>query len=485
MPPSDKFKLNKRAALAALIAAALPVTGFAAAGRVDFAFGKVVAIGADGQRRPLTKGAPVLAGDTIETAVGLAQLRFSDGAKVSVQPNSQFRVDSYNYEGKSDGKERSFFSLLRGGFRTITGLIGRAHRNAYRVRTPVATIGIRGTEYLAELGNSLTVTVGHGRVEICNNAGCQLLYIGDQGYVKNLDSVIQTLRAQGIEIDVEGINQAITQSEETTFVAGDQTLVQLGTEHPDMSSDNGILTYAYADGVEGGISGQYTIDGGEGVTAHFDANGAITDFTSTGGIMADHGDAKLQRAGGDDIITWGRWVDPPTITESGVITCCSPNSFTFSNDSAGLAYVAGIPTPELPHGSATYSLMGYTAPVYGDDTLAATLGTATITGNMGVNFDSGNGSLNMAWQFANGDNVSISGASLSGFSAGGTDPTFSVSTGSGAVGGSLCASSCSASMSGFFAGAGAARAGLGYRINNLDAASAGGDMAGTAAFQKN
>lgn len=46
---------------------------------------------------------------------------------------------------------RAFFKLLKGGFRAVSGLIGKADRNEYRVSTPVATIGIRGTDYLLVL----------------------------------------------------------------------------------------------------------------------------------------------------------------------------------------------------------------------------------------------------------------------------------------------------------------------------------------------
>lgn len=46
---------------------------------------------------------------------------------------------------------RAFFRLLKGGFRSVSGLIGKANHEDYRVSTPVATIGIRGTRYGARL----------------------------------------------------------------------------------------------------------------------------------------------------------------------------------------------------------------------------------------------------------------------------------------------------------------------------------------------
>ncbi|SFF37726.1 Sporulation related domain-containing protein [Fontimonas thermophila] len=46
---------------------------------------------------------------------------------------------------------RAYFRLLRGGFRAVSGLIGKSDPQEYRVSTPVATIGIRGTDYLVIL----------------------------------------------------------------------------------------------------------------------------------------------------------------------------------------------------------------------------------------------------------------------------------------------------------------------------------------------
>ena len=141
----------KPLALAVAVAAgALPLTAFAAAGKVHFAFGQVSAENTAGETRKLKRGNEIEPGDTISTERGRAQLRFNDGAFVSLQPRTSFKIDDYNYDEKEDdGDQRSFFSLFRGGLRTVTGAIGRRNRTAYRLTTPVATIGIRGTGYTA------------------------------------------------------------------------------------------------------------------------------------------------------------------------------------------------------------------------------------------------------------------------------------------------------------------------------------------------
>ena len=148
MSTQQVFRLRNPALLVAM-AAAFPVVSYAAsAANVNFSTGSVVGINAAGVQRPLTRGADIGNGDTIRTGEGgRAQIRFSDGAMVSLQPQTEFRIDDYQYSGKADGKEKGFFSLLKGGLRTITGWSGRSSRESYKVSTSVATIGIRAVSY--------------------------------------------------------------------------------------------------------------------------------------------------------------------------------------------------------------------------------------------------------------------------------------------------------------------------------------------------
>lgn len=170
----------------ALVALLVPSASWAAA-RVEFSIGPVTATDAAGQERPLSRGAELIAGDTVFTHSGRTQLRFTDGAFVSLQPNSEFRIDEYRFDGKVDGSERGVFSLIKGGLRTITGLIGRSNRNNYRVSTSVATIGIRGTEYTMAYAERLSGTVGQGEIAVCNVAGCLNVANGESYLVAKAD----------------------------------------------------------------------------------------------------------------------------------------------------------------------------------------------------------------------------------------------------------------------------------------------------------
>ncbi|MDP2246519.1 MAG: FecR family protein, partial [Nitrosomonadales bacterium] len=182
------FTLNRQAMIALLVSAAFPATSLAAAGRVEFAIGGATAISADGAARQLNKGAEINSGDTIKTtADGRVQVRFTDGGYMSFQPNTEFRIENYNYDGKQDGSERGFFRLVEGGLRAITGIVGRNNRPAYRVATPVATIGIRGSEYVTDYSPSdskLKIRVIGGSIYIENEFGNLILFKGQSAEAK-------------------------------------------------------------------------------------------------------------------------------------------------------------------------------------------------------------------------------------------------------------------------------------------------------------
>ena len=98
-------------------------------------------------RSPLDEGDMVVT-ETNSTAV----LAFIDGNKVALRPNTRFQVARYRYELERPEVDNILFRLVKGGLRTITGLVGkRGNRDAYQLRAATATIGIRGTEYTARV----------------------------------------------------------------------------------------------------------------------------------------------------------------------------------------------------------------------------------------------------------------------------------------------------------------------------------------------
>lgn len=96
--------------------------------------------------RKLALGEPVFVGERLRAdAVGEMVLKTTDGGWLAVRPGGVFVVERFLAEGNSN--DHATVRVLEGGLRLITGWIGRLNRRDYRVATPTATIGIRGTDH--------------------------------------------------------------------------------------------------------------------------------------------------------------------------------------------------------------------------------------------------------------------------------------------------------------------------------------------------
>lgn len=131
----------------------------------------VTATDTTGTQRPLRRRSAVYIGDQIETGANMkAQLRFTDGTIVSLRENSLYVIEQYQFN-QSEATDTNVTQLLKGGLRTITGAISKQNPDAYEVKTPVATLGVRGTDYELVLGEYLVVAVWQGGVFVMNDAG--------------------------------------------------------------------------------------------------------------------------------------------------------------------------------------------------------------------------------------------------------------------------------------------------------------------------
>lgn len=141
-------------------------------GMVVIAAGEVEAISAQGEQRSLKRRSPLYQGDRVLTGEqARAQLRFVDGAIVALKPDSELRIDAYQYHSGAEEEDQGVLTLLKGGFRTVTGAIGERSPEDYRVSTDIATIGIRGTDYELLLGDGLAIGVWQGGVRVRNDQG--------------------------------------------------------------------------------------------------------------------------------------------------------------------------------------------------------------------------------------------------------------------------------------------------------------------------
>jgi hypothetical protein len=123
-----------------------PVGAQTAAGEVIKVVGQASAATESGDIRQLQPGNPVNTGETVVTApASFLRMKLSDGAFVVLRPSTRFQIADYKYTD-DPAQSSSVFNLLKGGFRAVTGAIGKRNHNAVSYKTAVATIGIRGTD---------------------------------------------------------------------------------------------------------------------------------------------------------------------------------------------------------------------------------------------------------------------------------------------------------------------------------------------------
>ncbi len=122
----------------------------------------------------LKTGDQVFAGQTVSTdANGVGQFEFRDKTKLAIGPGSTIVLDDFIYDSKGSGS-KVVLDLTRGTFRFITG---RSRHDAYEIRTPTATIGVRGTAFDLYVGDTGEVAVAmiDGAIEVCPvSAACRM-----------------------------------------------------------------------------------------------------------------------------------------------------------------------------------------------------------------------------------------------------------------------------------------------------------------------
>jgi hypothetical protein len=431
----------QRSAMAMAIAACFPAAGYAAGvARVDFAVGNVTAQGPDGRTRALSRGSEIEVGDTVNTQQGRAQLRFQDGAFMSLQPETAFKVEQFRFTENGGGNDSIIMNLLKGGMRTITGLIGRANRSNYKFRTEVATIGIRGTEYAVRYTNSIDVFCAGGSIEIVNDGGTLVLGTGQGGFV-------------------QAPTQEPQRTEERPFLPPTPS-----REEPQVTTEvappvNPVQESQSTAALTGKFAGNWavthlatfprseiemSVDMGTGALLAFDAFEGLTEVGTSSPVSDQNTDG---------IIAWGRWVG-------------GQSAGRYGDDLAvegAMHYIVGLPVTNMPtSGAYQYTMIGATAPTFNGG-----IASASVTdSNLVVNFGGSSGSFDIKMLInggvvTNSGSLFRSGSSLSAFAsnAGFLDAT------------------------GFLAGNGASRAGMAYNWG-VSSGGVSGTVNGAIAYQR-
>ncbi len=130
----------------------------------------------NGSTTAITKGQTLNVGDRLLTgADGHVHARMIDNAFISVRPSARLHIQSYTYAPQDPSANRVGLLLESGVSRTISGKAGEATREHYRFNTPIAAIGLRGTDYVVQaLLDTTRVSVFKGAITMSAfGPGCQ------------------------------------------------------------------------------------------------------------------------------------------------------------------------------------------------------------------------------------------------------------------------------------------------------------------------
>lgn len=138
------------------------------AGSVSLVIGRAFMVSDAGGSKRVRTGVSVHEGDHIRTeSNGHVHLRFRDDAVLSIRPNSELFIETYRYDPQRPELSAVKLNLIKGVARTVSGKAAKAARHRYRLNTPIAAIGVRGTDFLVSAtARSLTALVNDGAIVV-------------------------------------------------------------------------------------------------------------------------------------------------------------------------------------------------------------------------------------------------------------------------------------------------------------------------------
>lgn len=145
---------------------------------------------------PLAQGNPVYRNSVIVTKdTGHVEVKFADGTVLSQGINGRLAIDKYVFDQHGASPSSLLFNMGQGAFRVISGKIAEQNPENFNVKTPLATIGIRGTDFTIETGpqgemilvgtisdtHILVVEDQLGTVRFINYGGMQVIVSATRG----------------------------------------------------------------------------------------------------------------------------------------------------------------------------------------------------------------------------------------------------------------------------------------------------------------
>ena len=116
----------------------------------------------------ISRGQTLREGDTIRTeSSGHVHVRFEDNAILSVRPSSELEIVAYQFDENNPGNSQIKLNLIEGTARAVSGEAAKAAKERFRLNTPIAAIGVRGTDFVVSTTpNSMMALVNEGSIVV-------------------------------------------------------------------------------------------------------------------------------------------------------------------------------------------------------------------------------------------------------------------------------------------------------------------------------
>ncbi|GJM12043.1 MAG: hypothetical protein DHS20C12_04460 [Pseudohongiella sp.] len=268
-------------------------------GEVTIVLGKAYLENSASPRTPITRGSTIRVSDSIYTeSNGHVHIRFVDGGLVSVRPGSRLDVVRYDYDKASPEQSSVKFSLHEGVTRSISGDAAKSARQRFRLNTPIAAIGVRGTDFVVSATDRTTrALVNEGAIVLAPYSDqCSVASFGpcDLNAVELTDNSLQI-----IEFDNSAPSPRLLAAPHERDPSALRDEVQLaladsGDETDSESGDKTVTTEVYLESV---TPNRVTQEAANAIPAI----AAAADFTPSAPVAAVELTSRQ--------LVWGRWAD--------------------------------------------------------------------------------------------------------------------------------------------------------------------------------
>ncbi len=293
-----------------------------AVGSVSFLIGQA-SVTRSGSSLPITAGMPLQVGDRLLTSLnGHIHVRFVDGAMVSLRPTSTLNIKEYRFDAQTPSNSEVRFELEQGVVRAISGQAAESAKDKFRLNTPLAAIGVKGTDFVVEAsGSRVNAIVNQGAIVLAPfDAQCLASTLGpcSTQFAKELTAALKgmaltynmsmpspQLRPMGQLKGSELLNMAlpmgaISQSGQSGPTANPSNL-QLVQSNPENGANSGNAANA-ANAANAGNSGN-------------SGNGSNSNSMTANRVQQNQVDGQaystvnqiLNKTVSDTSLVWGRW----------------------------------------------------------------------------------------------------------------------------------------------------------------------------------